>query len=135
MFVYDVRFSSKAIKKSVENTKMGTIRCPKCRKVINENDRKCEYCGFDGIHTYVSKQKRTENEGKSSGSNSNSVIGFVFLSFIVLVCVLVIVAKWNSGNKKCKVCGGTGYYEKKTCVFCDGTGESDINPYKEVYGN
>lgn len=38
-------------------------------------------------------------------------------------------------NQKCKVCGGTGYYEKKTCVFCDGTGESDIDPYKEVYGD
>ena len=116
---------------------MGNIRCPKCRKMINEKDKKCEYCGFDGIHTYVSKQKRTEseNKGKSLSSNSNSIIGFVFLSFIALVCVLVIAAKWNSGNKKCKVCGGTGYYEKKTCVFCYGTGESDIDPYKEVYGD
>lgn len=117
---------------------MGAMRCPKCRKMINEKDKKCEYCGFDGIHTYVSKQKRTEseNKGKSSSSNSNSVIGFVFLSLIVLVCVLVIAVKWNSGNnQKCKVCGGTGYYEKKTCVFCDGTGESDVDSYKEVYGD
>ena len=55
---------------------MGNIRCPKCRKMINEKDKKCEYCGFDGIQTYVSKQKRTEseNKGKSSSSNSNSVI-------------------------------------------------------------
>ena len=112
---------------------MGNIRYPKCRKMINEKDKKCEYCGFDGIQTYVSKQKRTEseNKGKSSSSNSNSVIGFVFLSLIVLVCVLVIAIKWNSGNKKCNVCGGTGYYEKKTCVFCDGTGE--YNPDKDPY--
>ena len=81
------------------------------------------------IHMFQNKKEQKMRE------NHLAVILIVFLSFIVLVCVLVIVAKWNSGNKKCKVCGGTGYYEKKTCVFCDGTGESDINPYKEVYGN
>lgn len=60
----------------------------------------------------------------------------MFLSLIVLACVLVIVAKWNSENKKCKVCGGTGYYQKKTCVFCDGTGEynPDKDPYKSYKG-
>lgn len=25
---------------------------------------------------------------------------------------------------------GSGYYEKKTCVFCGGSGYSDYDPYK-----
>ncbi len=56
---------------------------------------------------------------------------------IVLMCFMVTVYIFTGcgNNQKCKVCGGTGYYEKKTCVFCDGTGESDVDPYKEVYGD
>lgn len=42
--------------------RMGTMRCPKCRKMINERDRKCIYCGFDGIVSYKAALKRTENE-------------------------------------------------------------------------
>ena len=41
---------------------MGTIRCPKCRKMINEKDKKCCYCGFDGISSYVSSLKRNEKQ-------------------------------------------------------------------------
>lgn len=37
--------------------------------------------------------------------------------------------------KSVKYVMGQDIIEKKTCVFCDGTGESDINPYKEVYGD
>lgn len=56
---------------------------------------------------------------------------------MVLICFIATVYMLTGcgDNKKCKVCGGTGYYQKKTCVFCDGTGESDIDPYKEVYGD
>ena len=43
---------------------MGTIRCPKCRKMINERDRKCTYCGFDGIASYRAALSRTEREAK-----------------------------------------------------------------------
>lgn len=32
--------------------------------MINEKDKRCEYCGFDGMYTYVSKQKREESENK-----------------------------------------------------------------------
>ena len=41
---------------------MGNIRCPRCRKMIHERDRKCSYCGFDGISSYISATKRSEKE-------------------------------------------------------------------------
>lgn len=41
---------------------MGAMRCPKCRKMINEKDKKCEYCGFDGIVSYRAALSRTERE-------------------------------------------------------------------------
>ena len=43
---------------------MGAMRCPKCRKLINERDRKCTYCGFDGIASYRAALSRTEREVK-----------------------------------------------------------------------
>ena len=41
---------------------MATMRCPKCRKMINERDRKCVYCGFDGMASYRAALSRTERE-------------------------------------------------------------------------
>ena len=36
-----------------------------------------------------------------------------------------------SSPSKCKVCHGSGYYNKKTCFACGGSGYSDYDPYKE----
>lgn len=70
---------------------------------------------------------KPNNSDKSSAGVKWKEILVLWL--IVIGCFWLL---WScAGNKspKCKVCGGTGYYQKKTCVFCDGTGESDIDPY------
>ena len=126
-----------------------TIRCPKCRKMINEKDRKCCYCGFDGISYYISLLRETEGElhensstDNNSHSDSGTGCGIGYLVLIVIICVGLTVSICNIINRdeKCKVCNGTGYYQKKTCVFCNGTGKynPDKDPYKsykELYGD
>ena len=57
------------------------------------------------------------------------------LWLIVIACFWLLWSCAGNKNEKCKVCDGTGYYEEKTYVFCDGTGESDIKPYKEEYSD
>ena len=42
------------------------------------------------------------------------------------------------GDDECGMCNGTGYYEKKTCPACGGSGHSDYDPYEQmdnIYGN
>ena len=55
------------------------------------------------------------------------------ISLIILLGMLFTLAACG-GRSKCKVCHGSGYYQKKTCVFCNGTGYSDYDPY-EHYKN
>ncbi len=72
---------------------------------------------------------------KPNNSNkSNTTVKWkeiLILWIIVIVCFWLLWSCAGNKNKKCKVCGGTGYYQKKTCVFCDGTGE--YNPDKDPY--
>ncbi|MBD5136117.1 MAG: hypothetical protein HDT39_09200 [Lachnospiraceae bacterium] len=87
---------------------MNTIRCPKCRKMINKKDTKCGYCGFDGIHTYVSKQKRTESD-VFDGNNSNVSWKEIFVLCIIVIAAFWLLGSWvgtgnNSKEEKCQVC-------------------------------
>jgi len=56
------------------------------------------------------------------------ILFFIF-TLIMLLCFVSC-----GGSNKCKVCNGSGYYQKKTCVFCSGSGKSDYDPY-EHYRN
>lgn len=51
----------------------------------------------------------------------------------ILVAIMILVLSLSlfscSSRQKCKVCHGSGYYQNKTCVFCNGTGYSDYDPY------
>jgi len=53
---------------------------------------------------------------------------------IVLIALMLLGLCGCGGSGKCKVCHGSGYYQKKTCVFCNGSGYSDYDPY-EHYNN
>ena len=40
------------------------------------------------------------------------------------ILALIMVGMLLSGcDDKCDVCHGSGYYQKKTCIFCSGTGK------------
>lgn len=32
---------------------MAMIQCPKCGEQISDSSRRCKYCGFDGISSYL----------------------------------------------------------------------------------
>lgn len=49
-----------------------TIQCPNCKKTINITSRTCEYCGFDGISSYLLERERKKQP--SSYTTSSTVI-------------------------------------------------------------
>lgn len=54
----------------------------------------------------------------------------IIILWIIVIALFALLWSCAGDNDKCKTCNGSGYYQKKTCVFCKGTGKSDINPYK-----
>ena len=53
----------------------------------------------------------------------------------IAIIILMFVGLCDcGGTRRCKVFNGSGYYQKKTCVFCNGSGYSDYDPY-EHYNN
>jgi hypothetical protein len=51
------------------------------------------------------------------------------LMALVLICSL---SACGSSSNKCGMCNGTGYYQKKTCPTCHGSGHSSYDPYKQA---
>ena len=37
---------------------MSFIKCPKCGNMILESSKKCQYCGFDGISSYLLNKEK-----------------------------------------------------------------------------
>ena len=62
-----------------------------------------------------------------------SALSVLFIIFVIAV-LFSNCGKDNdkSWKDKCSACHGSGYYEHKTCPFCNGTGYSDWDPYKYV---
>ena len=74
----------------------------------------------------------------SADSNMSIKRRKIMKRFIAVIMLLVTIFALSGcgGSSKCKVCSGTGYYQRKTCVFCGGTGYSDYDPYehyKSIY--
>ena len=59
------------------------------------------------------------------------------LTFIVIIVILfgLISACMGGGDGDCGMCGGSGYYDRKTCPACSGSGSSGYDPYEEMYGD
>ncbi len=53
--------------------------------------------------------------------------------FISILLLLIITATLLTacGDNECGACKGSGYYQKKTCPICDGSGYSDYDPYEQ----
>jgi len=53
-----------------------------------------------------------------------------------LLCIIVLMGmlltSCSANGNKCKVCHGSGYYQKRTCVFCGGDGRSDNRVYNDL---
>lgn len=51
------------------------------------------------------------------------------LTYVGIILLLITLVKCTKkDDNECKMCRGSGYYEKKYCPACNGTGESDYNP-------
>lgn len=45
------------------------------------------------------------------------IFAVIFIFFIGYCCIL------GAGEDECDICNGTGYINRKTCIYCNGTGE------------
>lgn len=50
------------------------------------------------------------------------ILSTIFISILLSGC--------DSDDNECGMCNGSGYYQYKTCPACDGSGESDFDPYE-----
>jgi len=64
----------KEIEKTVLKPKE-TIQCPSCKKTINITSRVCEYCGFDGISSYLLQRERGKQTHFSTSTTTNNNVG------------------------------------------------------------
>ena len=59
----------------------------------------------------------------------------VIVALTALCCMFALAA--CGGDDDCGMCNGSGYYQKKTCPVCGGSGHSDYDPYEQlddIYG-
>ncbi len=55
-----------------------------------------------------------------------------FLSVVLaLVVTMSIFLLTGCGDDECGACNGSGYYQKKKCPICKGSGHSDYDPYEQ----
>lgn len=52
------------------------------------------------------------------------------ICFILTMVTLCISLTSCGDDNKCGMCNGSGYYQKKTCPACSGSGHSDFDPYE-----
>ena len=80
----------------------------------------------------VEHQERKSNviivESVDLTMNIKRKIIFLLMA-LVLICSL---SACGSSSNKCGMCNGTGYYQKKTCPTCHGSGHSSYDPYKQA---
>ena len=53
-------------------------------------------------------------------------------SLLIFLCVLPLLLTLmltGCGDNDCGMCNGSGYYQKKTCPACHGSGYSSYDPY------
>ena len=50
---------------------------------------------------------------------------------LILVIVGSLLLVGCSHDNECGACNGTGYYQKKKCPICKGSGNSDYDPYEQ----
>lgn len=51
----------------------------------------------------------------------------------IMVCMIIMIMLFTSAcseNNDCGMCSGSGYYDKKTCPACNGSGNSNYDPYE-----
>ena len=52
----------------------------------------------------------------------NTKLTKAFTLLLIALALTFSLSSCGETRKKCSVCNGYGYYQKKTCVFCRGTG-------------
>ena len=108
---------------------MALINCPECGKEISDSATKCPNCGFNTRKVWK-QQTQAEKSPDSLEKTWTKISKIMLIAFVIIFAVLIILAL-NKEDPKCGACRGSGYYEKKTCPICDGTGYSDFDPYEQ----
>lgn len=50
---------------------------------------------------------------------------------LLFIITAVLLSTCGGSSNKCGACNGSGYYQKKTCPICKGSGHSSYDPYKQ----
>ena len=114
---------------------MALVKCPECGKEISDSATTCPNCGVN-VQKLWKKQKQAEKDQKAMEEWSKMTpkekrTGIIGLIIIVILAILIVSCVSNTGDPKCGACRGSGYYQKKTCPICNGTGYSDYDPYEQ----
>lgn len=51
--------------------------------------------------------------------------------FLIFAVSALFFTACGSNIKPCGACNGSGYYQKKTCPICKGSGHGNYDPYKQ----
>lgn len=113
---------------------MAMIQCTECYKLVSDTALHCPNCGNDIQRMLAEKRELIEELNQQqeamrklnmeamekSERRRNLLIKITIISFIVLVvlgsCSVIF-------SNKCDRCNGSGYYNKKTCYSCGGSGK------------
>lgn len=86
---------------------MGNIRCPRCRKMINEKDKKCDHCGYDGIDSYKAALIRAEEGAKKKEQERRNRVIHNTSKYSTYSSTSIKKPDTESNVPKCPTCSST----------------------------